>query len=108
MAHDWTLSWPGNMCKRCGADDPIEYAIGMGWYDPYEDKWESEDKRDLVLMLQQCLPELTEDGRQAIIGQIEDLEARIAKDDFPHMRECSDDGKGTDTGSAPAGDGSRD
>ena len=26
--HNWTLSWPGNMCKDCGLEDPVEYAVG--------------------------------------------------------------------------------
>jgi hypothetical protein len=25
--HDWNLSWPGNTCKRCFADDPAEQCI---------------------------------------------------------------------------------
>jgi hypothetical protein len=24
IPHDWALSWPGNFCKRCGIDDPLE------------------------------------------------------------------------------------
>lgn len=25
--HDWLRGWPGNFCKRCGMDDPVEAAI---------------------------------------------------------------------------------
>jgi hypothetical protein len=27
MKHRWALSWPGNYCKDCGMDEPIESAI---------------------------------------------------------------------------------
>lgn len=27
MEHDWALSWPGNYCKRCGLDDPLEAGL---------------------------------------------------------------------------------
>lgn len=26
--HQWAMSWPGNFCKVCGLEDPIEYAVG--------------------------------------------------------------------------------
>ena len=30
---------------RCGADDPTEFAIGNNYYDPFTDKWDTEEHR---------------------------------------------------------------
>lgn len=27
--HKWHMSWPGNTCVRCGADDPVEQCMGI-------------------------------------------------------------------------------
>ena len=41
--HEWALTWPGNFCKRCGCDDPMEQCMAdckqcpvdeQGWPDP--------------------------------------------------------------------------
>lgn len=41
----WWSGWPGAYCMRCGADHYLEYALGMGWYDPVTDKWDTEEHR---------------------------------------------------------------
>jgi hypothetical protein len=28
--HDWAQHWPGNFCRACGMDDPVEIACGTG------------------------------------------------------------------------------
>lgn len=28
--HKWNLSWPGNFCRKCGADDPMELCVADG------------------------------------------------------------------------------
>ena len=42
--HHWS-GWPGGFCLKCGADHALEYAIGQGWYDPFEDKWNCSQKQ---------------------------------------------------------------
>jgi len=42
--HHWS-GWPGAFCFHCGSDDPMETAIGNGWYDPYSEKWISDKKK---------------------------------------------------------------
>lgn len=51
--HKWS-GWPGAYCLKCGADDPIEIAIGNNWYDPYTDKWDTEEHRLLVEKADVC------------------------------------------------------
>jgi hypothetical protein len=41
----WWSGWPGAYCMRCGADDPMEFAIGNNYYDPLTDKWDTEQHR---------------------------------------------------------------
>ena len=45
--HNWS-GWPGAHCLDCGQGQWLENAIGDGWYDPFEDKWDSEDHRKMV------------------------------------------------------------
>ena len=33
----------------CGAEDALENAIGDGWYDPVDDKWDTEEHRKIVV-----------------------------------------------------------
>ena len=74
MSHNWTLSWPGNFCTRCGAEDALENAIALGWYDPMSETWQSEDKRKLVgLCNEHCLPKLTEAEQVSIIKEMNEL-----------------------------------
>ena len=41
----WWSGWPGAYCMKCGVDDPLEWAVGNGYYDPYTDKWDTEEHR---------------------------------------------------------------
>jgi hypothetical protein len=42
--HAWS-GWPGAFCLKCGAEDLLEHAIGMGYYDPFNDTWQEEHLR---------------------------------------------------------------
>lgn len=42
--HAWS-GWPGAYCLKCGAEHAMENAIGLDWYDPLEDKWDTEAHR---------------------------------------------------------------
>ncbi len=42
--HHWT-GWPGASCFHCGCEDPMEYAVGMNYYDPYKQTWDTEEHR---------------------------------------------------------------
>lgn len=41
----WWSGWPGAFCMKCGAEHALENAIGMGWFDPYTEKWDSDEHR---------------------------------------------------------------
>ena len=58
--HRWS-GWPGAYCLLCGAEDALENAVGMGWYDPLPDKWDSEDHKQQVLATRNNCP-ATKDG----------------------------------------------
>lgn len=44
--HQWS-GWPGAYCMKCGCDDPMEFAIANGHYDPYDEKWLSDEGQAL-------------------------------------------------------------
>ena len=41
----WWSGWPGAYCMKCSAEDPMEYAVGMNWYDPITNQWDTEEHR---------------------------------------------------------------
>lgn len=45
--HRWS-GWPGAYCLRCGAEHALENAIGMNWYDPASDTWDTEEHKKIV------------------------------------------------------------
>ena len=51
--HRWS-GWPGAYCLKCGADDPMEYAIGMNYYDPWTGLWDTEEHRQEYLKDNVC------------------------------------------------------
>jgi hypothetical protein len=53
--HRWS-GWHGAYCLDCGQWDAMEYAIGNGWYDPCEDKWDTEEHRLYVEKLNSSCP----------------------------------------------------
>ena len=57
-SHHWS-GWPGAYCLKCGAEDPMEIAIGENWYDPCEDRWDSEEHRQQCLAANVCSVEGT-------------------------------------------------
>lgn len=46
-AHIWS-GWPGAFCLDCGAEQALENAIALNWYDPIKNKWDSEEHKKLV------------------------------------------------------------
>jgi len=51
--HHWS-GWPGAYCLHCGHEDPMEYAIANDLFDPYTDKWKSEQDRQDFLEASAC------------------------------------------------------
>jgi hypothetical protein len=51
--HNWS-GFPGGYCLKCGAECAIESAIGEGWYDPFDDRWDTEEHRLEVLTCDGC------------------------------------------------------
>lgn len=46
-AHNWS-GWPGAYCFNCGAENALENAIGLNWYNPGTDKWDTKEHQALV------------------------------------------------------------
>ncbi len=57
-SHHWS-GWPGAYCMKCGTEDPMEIAVADGDYDPYEDKWASEEKHEVAMKANICSVEGT-------------------------------------------------
>lgn len=53
-SHRWS-GWPGAYCLDCGSEDPLENALGLGWFDPVRDTWDTEDHRLQVIAANKCL-----------------------------------------------------
>lgn len=51
--HHWS-GWPGAYCLKCGTEDPLETALADGWFDPYEQEWDSEEHHEEVKRLSVC------------------------------------------------------
>ena len=51
--HHWS-GWPGAICFKCGAEDPMEIALADGWFDPYTGEWDSKEHEDIVSKLNKC------------------------------------------------------
>ena len=43
--HRWT-GWPGAHCMKCGSEDYMELAIGEGWFEPFTEKWDTQEHKD--------------------------------------------------------------
>jgi len=52
-SHRWS-GWPGAYCLKCGSEDAMENAIGLGWYDPWYDKWDTLEHQAEVLEAIKC------------------------------------------------------
>lgn len=72
--HNWS-GFPGGYCLKCGAECAIENAIGDNWYDPVEDKWDTEEHRIEVLPCDGCCPA---DYPMKVAFNIEMLEKAIS------------------------------
>ena len=78
MEHAWAMSWPGNFCTHCGAEDAMENAIGEGWYDPMSETWGAPEQKELVELCQQhCFAKLTPEQQKPIIERMKALEEKI-------------------------------
>lgn len=51
--HHWS-GWPGAFCLHCGSEDPLENAIGLNWYDPWTNKWDTEEHEKMCKEAQIC------------------------------------------------------
>lgn len=38
--HRWS-GWPVSYCLKCGAEHALENAIGLNWFDPTTEKWDT-------------------------------------------------------------------
>ena len=45
--HHWS-GWPGAYCFKCGSEDPMEIAVADGWFDPWEQKWDSKEHQEEI------------------------------------------------------------
>lgn len=67
MKHKWS-GWPGAYCLVCGAEDALENAMGLGWYDAYDDKWDTKEHEQEVIDAQNNCPGEKEMTRQIVRG----------------------------------------
>ena len=64
--HRWS-GWPGAYCIKCGAEDMLETALALGWFDPghpgnpndvnqpaYEASWDTLEHEALVVKSSFC------------------------------------------------------
>ena len=47
MIHHWS-GWPGAFCLHCGQPDLWEIAIGRGFYDPYNERWDNSNDANIL------------------------------------------------------------
>jgi hypothetical protein len=45
VRHRWS-GWPGAWCLDCGVADPLETAIALADYDPFDQEWASDEARE--------------------------------------------------------------
>ena len=45
--HRWS-GWPGAYCLKCGSEHALENAIGLNWYDPFTDKFDTPEHQKEV------------------------------------------------------------
>ncbi len=53
-------------CLVCGAEDALENAMGLGWYDPMSDTWDTEEHEQIVIKAQNNCPGEKEVTRQIV------------------------------------------
>jgi len=59
--HKWS-GWPGAFCLLCHAEDALESALALGWYDPITDTFDTEEHKKEVIEAQNSCP-YTKDGQ---------------------------------------------
>ena len=65
MNHKWS-GWPGAYCLVRGVEDASENALGLGWYDPVSDTWDTEEHKQTVIEAQNNCPGEKEMTRQVV------------------------------------------
>ena len=51
--HHWS-GWPGAQCLKCGAEDPMEIALGENMFDPETDEWRDDEARKKYVAASIC------------------------------------------------------
>jgi hypothetical protein len=57
--HKWS-GWPGAYCLLCGAEDALENALALNWYDPITGKFDTEEHKKQVIEAQNNCPHTKE------------------------------------------------
>jgi hypothetical protein len=74
--HVWS-GWPGAYCLKCGAEDALENALGMGWYDSHTDSFISEHHKKVVLLCNSnCSREMGLEDFAKVKAEIKDAEKK--------------------------------
>ena len=82
MGHKWSNDWPGNFCRRCGAEQVLEIALAENWFAFAEpgspEVWKSEKHKELVTLCDDtCYADLTPEERGKHGDKIRALEREI-------------------------------
>jgi len=48
--------WPGAYCLLCHAEDALENAMALSWYNPCDDTWDTEEHRLEIVKAQNNCP----------------------------------------------------
>lgn len=51
--HRWS-GWPGAICMKCGAEDPMEIALADNHYDPCSGTWDTEEHKQESIKANVC------------------------------------------------------
>jgi hypothetical protein len=68
--HNWS-GWPGATCLKCGAEDMLETAIGLRWYDPATDAWDTEEHKAFVReWVSNCPADMGEEDKDSFVDRM--------------------------------------
>lgn len=77
MGHNWS-GWPGAYCTKCGAEQALENALALNWYEPVDNVWSSEEKRQLVQLCDNnCSADMSKEDFKKIQDQCKILGDKI-------------------------------
>jgi len=84
MSHQWSNSWPGNTCIRCGSEQVLELALGEGWigFDDLDkngvEQWKSSDYKALVDLCDNfCYADMTEEEKAKYVAEVKALCVKV-------------------------------